>query len=92
MEKCKKETTPYSVALNKVLRTDLIFHLLDYSVYARKWVSRMLCTEGVVLDAHFKADKISTSKRRIICRTKKYASSTKSEAFGAGLPFKREKE
>jgi hypothetical protein len=52
----------------------------------------MLCTEGVVLDTHFKADKISTSKRRIICRTKKYASSTKSEAFGAGLPFKREKE
>jgi hypothetical protein len=72
MEKCKKETTPYGVALNKVLRTDLIFHLLDYSVSAKKWVSRMLCAEGIVLDTHFKADKISTSKRRIICRTKKY--------------------
>ena len=34
MENCKKETTPYGVALNKVLRTDLIFHLLDYRISA----------------------------------------------------------
>ena len=46
----------------------------------------------LVLDTHFKADKISTSKRRIICRTVKYGEHIKSEACGAGLPLKIEKE
>ena len=65
--KSSKETTPDGVALKLVLRTDLIFHLLDYSLSVTREASRMLRTKGYVLDSSLMADTITTSKRRITC-------------------------
>ena len=56
---------------DELVKRVTIYHRV--SIDYQSFTSKMLCTEGVVIDTHFKADKISTSKRRIICRTVEYA-------------------
>ena len=92
MESCKKGTTPDGVAFNKVLRTDLIFHLLDL---------QCICPEMGVKDAtHRRLKSLTPISRQIkyqqaneglIVVQKSTVLQLKSEACGAGLPFRIEK-